>query len=119
MNDNPPRFGWNLRTLNVILFFGGLLTFGVLRSGLVLRVLSWPWQFWAALVAGGAAVPLLFVGLWLLVKCVRRRRWKTLGALTAAAFASLLTLVLARNTFLPWTSIEGRVVDAKTGEPLA
>jgi hypothetical protein len=119
MHDQTRRFGWNLRTLNVVLFCGGLLTFVVLRIGLALRVLSWPWQVWAALVAGGLAVLTLLVGGWLLVNCVRQRRWKTLGAVAAAAAACLAGLILLRNAFLPWTTIEGLVVDAKTGAPLA
>lgn len=118
MNDEPRPFGWNLRTLNVVLFCGGLVTFVVLRVGVALRVLSWPWQVWAALVAGGAAVSLWLIGVWLLVQCVRQRRWRTLGAVAAAAAACLAGLVLLRNAFLPWTTIEGRVVDAKTGAPL-
>lgn len=118
MNGQKRRFGWNLRTLNVVLFCGGLLTFVVLRIGLALRVLSWPWQVWAALVAGGLAVVTLLFGGWLLVNSVRQRRRKTLGALIAATAACLLALGPARNAFLPWTTIEGRVVDSRTGEPL-
>jgi hypothetical protein len=118
MNGQKRRFGWNLRTLNVVLFCGGLLTFVVLRIGLALRVLSWPWQVWAALVAGGLAVLTLLVGGWLLVNCVRQRRRKTLGAVAVTAAACLAGLVLLRNALLPWTTIEGRVVDAKTGAPL-
>ena len=76
MNGQTRWLGWNLRTLNAVLFCGGLLAFIALCIGLAFRVLSWPWQIWAALVAGGFAVSLLFVGIWLLVKCLRRRRWK-------------------------------------------
>lgn len=119
MYDQGRWFGWNLRSLNLVLFCGGLVTFVALRIGLAFSVLSWPWQVWAALVAGGAAVSVLLVGIWLLVNCVRRRRWRALGAFAAAATAGLVGLVLLRNAFLPWTTIDGRVVDAKTGAPLA
>jgi hypothetical protein len=119
MNAPTSRFGWNLRTLNVVLFCGGLLTFAVLRIGLALQVLSWPWQVWAALIAGGIAVSLLIAGAWQLANCVRRRRWKTLGAVVAAAAAACLGLLLLRNALIPWTTIEGRVIDDKTAAPLA
>lgn len=119
MSGNSRWFGWNLRTLNVVLFCGGLLAFAALKIGVALRVLSWPWQVWAMIAAGGVAVALLIAGMWLLVRSVRQRRWKSLGAIATAAAVCLVALALVRNAFLPWTTIEGRVVDAKTGDPLS
>lgn len=119
MNKQPRWFGWNLRSLNVVLFCGGLLAFVVLRIGLAFRVLSWPWQLWAALGAAAVSGLALLLAAWLIAKCVRRRRWKTLTAIAGLCVASLIALAMARNAYLPWTTIEGRVVDAQTGQPLA
>ena len=119
MNKPTRWFGWNLRTLNVVLLCGGLLTFVVLRIGVALRVLSWPWQLWAALGATVVSSSLLLTAVWLIVRCVRRRRRKTLAAIAGLCVASLIALAVVRNAYLPWTTIEGRVVDAQTGQPLA
>lgn len=112
-------FGWNLRSLNVVLFCGGLLAFAALKVGLAYRVLSWPWQAWAALGAAVVSSAVLLTAVGLIVRCVRRRRRKTLAAIAGSFVAGLIGLALARNAYLPWTTIEGRVVDAQTGEPLA
>jgi hypothetical protein len=119
MNDTPPWFGWNLRSLNVVLLCGGLLTFAILRIGLGLRVLAWRWEIWAAIGAAAIAFSLLAAAGWATVRCVRARRWKTLATLGALALAAAVGIVQLRNSLLPWATIEGRAVDAATGRPLA